>query len=802
MKHLPSKSSTSLRGDDRPPTAGRRARRGAILTLIGFALLSVIGLLAASAAPAPKITAKGHEGQKKVAGVLNGYTAGNITEYTERDFVNYRFTLEATDATDGLLEVRFSADDTVCLFFDGTFSLGTHDGSAAAIVPVSGATPTVTPVGAPLVDGTEWVQTLDIDFSGAGTATVNYFLRLSDEAGECSGSSQHSRLSPAGGSVGQTGAQNVPIPADQIIELPEIVVEKNIDRDADGTFESDAAAGEYCFSLDGGACVPVGANGEVTFTNVTPDGTHTITETQLDLSQGIYSFVSGSGTNCTFSGSTATATVASGTTSTDARCIFNNAAPNLAPTVTVTKDAVPADRPEPGGDFTFIVTVTNTSTTEAVTITNLFDSIYNLATVPGDCDDLVGDTLAIGASATCSFTGNFTGNAGDTETDTVTVVVIDNDGQTADDTDDATVSLTDVAPSVTVDKTVAPGSLPEPGGDFTFTVEVTNTSAEDVTITSLDDDVYGDLAAMPGDCDDIIGDTLAPAASATCSFTGNFTGNAGDSETDTVTVVVTDDDDETGTDTDDATVSLTGVAPSVTVDKTASPLSLPEPGGDFTFTVVVTNTSSEDVTITSLTDSIYDLGAVVGDCDDLVGDILAPTASATCTFTGNFTGVAGDSETDTVTVVVTDDDAQTATDTDDATVSIDDAAYGQDPGDPGDEEDPYGEDPYGQDPGGRTEEDPYQPVDRGDPGDPGTEVAGQVLTPAPVSTPSAPSLDILPDAALTAPAVAPAAGPLPMAELPRTGSREVQRQVFLALGLIVAGGSARFLTRRRRSQSA
>src|SRR5207249_1264577 len=54
------------------------------------------------------------------------------------------------------------------------------------------------------------------------------------------------------------------------------------------------------------------------------DGQHTITETQLVFTQGTYTFDSGSGTNCTFSGSTATATVASGTTATDATCIFNN----------------------------------------------------------------------------------------------------------------------------------------------------------------------------------------------------------------------------------------------------------------------------------------------------------------------------------------------------------------------------------------------------------------------------------------------------------------------------------------------
>ncbi len=50
-----------------------------------------------------------------------------------------------------------------------------------------------------------------------------------------------------------------------------------------------------------------------------------------------------------------------------------------------------------------------------------------------------------------------------------------------------------------------------------------------------------------------------------------------------------------GTGSASATVTI-GPAPTITVDKTASPASLPEPGGSFTFGVVVTNTSTEPLT--------------------------------------------------------------------------------------------------------------------------------------------------------------------------------------------------------------
>ena len=56
-------------------------------------------------------------------------------------------------------------------------------------------------------------------------------------------------------------------------------------------------------------------------------------------------------------------------------------------------------------------------------------------------------------------------------------------------------------------------------GTSTFSVKVENTSAVDsVTITSLNDDVYGNLDGE-GTCDVPL--TLAPGASYNCSFSGS-----------------------------------------------------------------------------------------------------------------------------------------------------------------------------------------------------------------------------------------------------------------------------------------
>ena len=329
------------------------------------------------------------------------------------------------------------------------------------------------------------------------------------------------------------------------------------------------------------------------------------------------------------------------------------------PSVTVEKTANPLSLPEPGGNFTFTVVVSNTSG-QAVEITSLVDDIYG--TLAGDADCMVGTSLpAITGSCTFSFVGAFSGDAGDSQTDTVTVIVEDALSVTATDSDDATVTITDVAPTLTVDKTANPTSVAEPGGDVTFTVVVTNLSNEPVTITSLADDIHGTLA---GDADCMVGTVLAASGDAGDSCTFDFTeavnGDAGDSETDTVQACVNDGDSAVDVcDDDPATVTITDVAPTLTVDKTAGVASVEAPGANVTFTVTVTNTSNEPVTITSIEDDVF--GTLAGDADCMVGTVLAASGDAgdSCTF--DFTefvgGSPGTTHTNTVTVCVNDGDS-------------------------------------------------------------------------------------------------------------------------------------------------
>jgi hypothetical protein len=344
----------------------------------------------------------------------------------------------------------------------------------------------------------------------------------------------------------------------------------------------------------------------------------------------------------------------------------------VTPLISVTKAASPASRPVPGGDFTFTVTVTNPGTQEPVRIETLVDDVYgDLFTRAGSNCAAVLKNLVLAPGATspsCSFTGPFTGVAGASQTDTVTVGGHGlTSGLPVSAAAMATVRLTPVTPLISVTKAASPASRPVPGGDFTFTVTVTNPGTQEpVRIDTLVDDVYGDLFTRAGsNCAAVLKNLILAtgATSPACTFTGPFAGAAGASQTDTVTV------GGTGVSsglpvaaTAMATVTLTSVTPPpvIAVTKAADPPTRPEPGGDFTFTVAVSNPSTTTpVTITSLVDNVYgDLatrpGSTCGAPGGPIGITLLPGAStAPCSFTGPFNGKAGDAQTDTVTVTGT-----------------------------------------------------------------------------------------------------------------------------------------------------
>ena len=223
--------------------------------------------------------------------------------------------------------------------------------------------------------------------------------------------------------------------------------------------------------------------------------------------------------------------------------------------------------------------------------------------------------------------------------------------------DDVTCTFTnDPLPAITVSKTAAAQTLPEPGGTMTFTVRITNTTAESVTLSGLTDDVYGDLNGQ-GTC--VTGTTIAGFGTTECTFSGTVSGNAGDTLTDTVSATVTDGENNTATATDSASVTLTDVLPTISVTKSVTPTVLPVGGGVVTVTVSVENTSVEPVYLVSLyDDNLYRTldGNLDGVGSCAVGVWIAVNGSYGCTFTQTVSGSAGDVRNDKITASAIDDE--------------------------------------------------------------------------------------------------------------------------------------------------
>lgn len=330
-----------------------------------------------------------------------------------------------------------------------------------------------------------------------------------------------------------------------------------------------------------------------------------------------------------------------------------------------------------GDAVPFRVVVTNTSAVPVV-VDSLTDQWPTKSPFDAQCATaVVGQTLAPGASATCSFT--ITGYApasGTSLTNTATVTVHEqnNPGNTKTQQDDSTVT-TGNPPAITVDvnKTndadgngsfTDSSDAPAAGADVAFRVVVTNTSAVPVVVDSLTDEWPGTGPFSPDCATAVVGTTLQPGDSATCNFTlAGYAPAAGQSLTDTAKVTVHDKDnpDNTGSGQDDSTVDTPNNPPlSLTVDKTNNAttngsftdLGSTTAGATVTFRVVVTNTSTVPVVIDSVTDEWPGADPFSPQCaQQVVGTTLQPGASATCEFAlANYGPAAGTSLTDTAKV--------------------------------------------------------------------------------------------------------------------------------------------------------
>ena len=338
---------------------------------------------------------------------------------------------------------------------------------------------------------------------------------------------------------------------------------------------------------------------------------------------------------------------------------------DVLPAVNVTKSVNLTSVPEPGGEVDFSVIVENLSV-EQVALNSLTNDLYGDLSGQGTCNagaNPYPSSLAVGASYSCGFSAMVVGNAGDKVWNVTTAIVEDDENNLAADFEAQDVDISDVLPSIIVTKTSGTTSLLEPGGSASYTIEIGNTSVEAVRITSLMDDMFGDLVGA-GTCDNNV--IIPMLGSYTCNFSRVINGNAGTIHTNTVTAAVEDDELNTASNSGSTSISFTDAIPGISVSLEPSVESLNEPGGDITYLLSVINTSLEPVTLTSL-------------LDDTFGDLtskgctlepIAVSATYTCAYTETISGLAGDTITNTVVVQALDDESNPAVNSDSASVAI------------------------------------------------------------------------------------------------------------------------------------
>ncbi|MEZ4864026.1 MAG: hypothetical protein R3C14_22090 [Caldilineaceae bacterium] len=335
--------------------------------------------------------------------------------------------------------------------------------------------------------------------------------------------------------------------------------------------------------------------------------------------------------------------------------------------LSVTKTATPSSLPEPGGVVTFTVVVENSSAVDSVTLDTATDNRF------GDIRSFCAVnewpvTLAPGVAITCTWTRTISGNAGFVHENTVTVSGKDDDGNAIAGSDSAVVTITDVAPAVTVTKAANPNTVPESGGAVTFSVVVVNNSAaEALSLTTLVDNIYGDLNGQ-GTC--VVPQTLAKAGGEyRCSFTKMVTGDFGNNHVNEVTATARDDEGGTDQDQDSATVVFSDVKPQIEVSKASNLARVPEQGGDVNYTVTVVNNSLEAAQLTSLLDDRF--GNLNGKGDCVVPQTLAADGgSYSCSFTMRISGTVSTPHVNVVTATAQDDDGNEDVDMAQATVGF------------------------------------------------------------------------------------------------------------------------------------
>jgi hypothetical protein len=353
---------------------------------------------------------------------------------------------------------------------------------------------------------------------------------------------------------------------------------------------------------------------------------------------------------------------------------------DLAPSITVAKTG-PATIAEGGADVTWQFVITNHSVaTDPVTVTAIDDD--KLGDLLAIAEGAFGGTIVLAAGDSFAFDVNPAGNlvldAGQSHTNVVTVTAVDDEGNSASDTDDHTVRGADVLPGIRLVKT-GPATVGEGGGPVTYSYVLTSQSksTDPLSVTLVDDNgtpgSAGDDFAPTFTGGDANGNGLLDAGETwTYTATRTLELDGGQAHTNVATATGIDDEGNAASTSDDHTVTGTNSAPVVEIVKTG-PATIAEGGADVTWHFVITNRSvaTDPVTVTAIgDDKLGDLLAAALAANGGSPIVLEPGESFAFDFNpaGNLVVDAGESYTNVVTVTGVDDEGAAGSDSDSHTL--------------------------------------------------------------------------------------------------------------------------------------
>jgi hypothetical protein len=306
--------------------------------------------------------------------------------------------------------------------------------------------------------------------------------------------------------------------------------------------------------------------------------------------------------------------------------------------------------PETRGFVEFLVTVENLSM-QRVTVSDLEHSLFGdlLAPPSGAVMQTACNVESVviegGSRFECSFEAKIVGRAGEPDhVGTIEVTAIDGWSRAAHAGGEARVAFTDVLPSVATQVSSATEVLYEPAGSAQLTLTIENTSVERVDLVSVSDPVLGDLLdpdnpnVADNTCLDL-SERLGRGEIATCDVVASFAADAAIGTIGpSIQVVVRDRQGNLAAETSDLAFSVQDVLPSLAVSVRASALAVSPTLPAVTFTVDLSNESSEAIELLGLSDavfgSLFSIAPSVGEsnCSSL-GRYISAGATATCRFT-------------------------------------------------------------------------------------------------------------------------------------------------------------------------